>query len=85
MHCFERELRSLPAWLLRAYLEELGGRVTSDDCICGDGWQARLEQMEDYAIGSLRVGQVRLIWKGNDRALQEVWPRLEQKLARAGG
>lgn len=75
----------MPAWLLREYLEELGGHVASDDCICGEGWQARLIAMEDYVIGSLRVGQVRLEWKGNDLALLQVWPRLEQKLARAGG
>lgn len=85
MHIFTRELRSMPIWLIREYLEELGGSVTSDDCISGEGWQACLTAMEDYVIGSLRVGQVHLEWKGNDRALEQVWPRLEQKLARAGG
>lgn len=85
MHTFIRELRSMPIWLLREYLEQVGGEVSSDDCICGSGWQARLTQMDDYVIGSLRVGQVQLEWKGNDLAVQQVWPLLEQKLARAGG
>lgn len=75
----------MPIWLLRDYLVELGGCSTSNELVTGDGWQAHLQQIEDYTIGSLRVGQVRLVWEGNDRALQEFWPNLEQKLARAGG
>lgn len=85
MQVLVRELRSLPTWLLREYLEELGGQVTADDCITGPGWQARIIKMEDFSIGSLSVGQIRLEWQGNDLAYQTVWPQLEQKLARAGG
>lgn len=85
MHHVTRELRSLPLWLLREYMEELGGQITSDDCITGPGWEARLTKVEDFSIGSLRVGQVRLDWKGDDQALASFWPKLEQRLMRAGG
>lgn len=80
MHTITRELRSLPIGLLRKYLEELGGRITSDDCISGEGWQARLTQLEDFIIDSLHVAQVRLEWRGNEQAYQTCWQQLEQKL-----
>ena len=85
MVTYTRELRSLPLWLLREYLEELGGQALSETRVQGQGWQAELAQLEDYRIGSLSVGQVRLIWTGNEQALHDTWPKLEQKLARAGG
>ena len=64
-----REIRALPIWLLREYLEGAGGRSLDDGAVEGPGWIARLTQIEDYRIGSLAVGQV----------------RLEPKLLRAGG
>lgn len=85
MVTYTRELRSMPLWLLREYMEELGGRALTGTQVTGDGWQADLEQMEDFCIGSLRVGQVRLTWTGSEQALRNTWPKLEQKLARAGG
>ena len=60
MHGFSRELRSLPIWLLGEYLEELGGERLRNWDFAGPGWQASLTQIEDYTIGSLRVGQVLL-------------------------
>lgn len=85
MHTITRELRGIPAWLLKEYMETLGGKVAADGSIIGTGWQAQLIQMEDYAIGSLKVGQVRLEWQGDDEAYQTIWPRLEIRLIRVGG
>ena len=85
MVTYTRELRSMPLWLLREYMEELGGHALTETQINGDGWHAELERMEDYSIGSLRVGQVRLTWTGDEQAQRDTWPKLEQKLARAGG
>ncbi len=82
---FTRELRSLPAWLLCEYLEELGGVAGPSGAVSGPGWHATITQMEDFVIGSLRVGQIRLDWQGSEQAVEEVWPRIEQKLLRAGG
>ena len=53
-------MRAIPLWLLRAYLEELGGQVQADGSVAGEGWQARLTQLPDAEVGSLRIGQVRL-------------------------
>lgn len=85
MHRFTRDLRSLPIWLLGEYLVELGGEQNPDWIFRGAGWQAQLTQLEDFSVGSLRVGQVRIDWQGDDLALERIWPLLEKKLMRAGG
>jgi len=82
---FERVVTGVPLWLLRAYLEELGGQPGADGLLRGDGWQARLTQVEDYQIGSLRVGQVRLDLDGEAEAVGRVRRALEPRLMRAGG
>jgi len=82
---FSLELRSLPGWLLQEYVEELGGRLQSDGWLHGEGWQVRITPIEDFRIGSLSVGQIRLEWQGELAAYQRVWPQLEKKLMRAGG
>lgn len=91
----ERVLRGIPRWLLRGYLEELGGRVVQadqagepvaeEDVLAGAGWTARLTQIEDYQIGSLRSGQVRLTVSGEPDALAAMLTRLEPRLFRGGG
>ena len=82
---FECVVTGVPLWLLRAYLEELGGRPGADGLLRGDGWQARLTQVEVYQIGSLRVGQVRLELDGQVEAVDRVRQALEPRLMRAGG
>ena len=80
-----REIRGLPIWLLREYLEGAGGEATGDERVSGQGWTARLTQIEDYRIGSLSVGQVRLEIEADEQALADLLARLEPKLLRAGG
>ncbi|MGE3271525.1 MAG: hypothetical protein AB7P40_22435 [Chloroflexota bacterium] len=90
----ERVLRGIPRWLLRGYLEDLGGtgsEVTDgppgveEDLVIGDGWQARLTQMEDYRIGSLSSGQVRLTVTGDPDEVRGMLSRLAPRLFRGGG
>lgn len=78
-------LRSMPVWLLREYLTEIGGQPDCNDGYCGEGWVATIEKMENYTIGSLSVGQVRLIFAGEPEVLMETLPLLEEKMMRAGG
>jgi hypothetical protein len=82
---FEATLNGLPLWLLREYLESLGGQTAGDGSVIGDGWQARLTQVEDYQIGSLRVGRVRLELVGNPAAVEQTRKALQPKMIRAGG
>ena len=93
-HVHERVLRGIPLWLLRDYLEKLGGTVSEildgspdveEELVSGDGWQARLTQMEDYKIGSLSSGQVRLVVTGDADEVRGMLSRLAPRLSRGGG
>ena len=88
---YERTLRSLPRWLVREYLEDLGGRSDLDLAdsrtfrLVAAGWQATLEQVDDFQVGSLRVGQVRLTLSGAPASLAPMMAALEKRLFRGGG
>ena len=51
----------------------------------GDGWTARLTQVDDYVIGSLRVGRVRMILDGDKERVDALRPLLDKMLVRGGG
>lgn len=85
MEHLEHEVRGVPLWLLREYLVEGGGRAVGDDRVEGEGWSARLVQLEDYRIGHLSVGQVRIELDGTPEGLRAVDAFLAPKLLRGGG
>ena len=80
-----RDVRGIPLWLLRAYLVEAGGAAEGDSMVVGDGWRVFLTQLEDFEVGSLRVGEIRVEWEGEGEAFARMQEILEQKLLRAGG
>jgi hypothetical protein len=82
---FETVLRGLPLWLLRQYLLDLGAVPSSPNELVGPGWRAELEQVKDYVIGSVRVGQVRLALTGQPAAVAALRQALAPRLLRAGG
>ncbi len=79
-----REIRGIPFFLLREYLEELGGTATSEDRVQGPGWQAHLERMQPFRLGSLSVGQTRVILEIEDHLADEFMERFSLKTLRAG-
>lgn len=81
----ERVIRGVPLWLLREYVVGVGAQVEGDGWLQGDGWRAELTQLDDYVIGSLRVGQVRLVIEGEADSVTRAWAALEPKLLRGGG
>src|SRR4051812_13461414 len=91
----ERVLRGIPRWLLVDYLVDLGGTAVEiddlsvvgpdEDLVTGDGWQARLSQMEDFKIGSLSSGQVRLVVTGDPDEVRGMLSRLAPRLFRGVG
>lgn len=85
MIVYQREVRGIPLWLLREYLEAEGGEVGEDGRIVGPGWMARLTQMDDYRIGSLRVGQVLIEMEGESEPMAHMQQVMEKKLIRGGG
>lgn len=75
---------AIPLWLLREYLEELGGTAQSETVVAGDGWRAELVKLPDKVLGSLRVGRVELTLRGDPAALARLRPGLDRKTLRAG-
>lgn len=82
---FEIVVRGVPIWLLRDYLQQVGGQGQVNGWCQGDGWRARLTQADDYAIGSLKVGQVKLEIEGEASAVARTRDGLEPRLLRGGG
>lgn len=80
-----RELRGIPIWLLKIYLCEIGGSDMGENEIQGPGWRILLAQIDDFQVGSLRVGQVRLQLEAEENVLEGLNTTLEKKLLRAGG
>ncbi len=79
-----REMRGIPFFLLREYLVELGGTATQEDRVEGAGWWVSLFRMEPFRIGSLSVGQTRLVIEIVDPLADEFMERFEKKTLRAG-
>ena len=76
--------QGIPLWLLREYLQELGGTAAGDESVQGDGWTATLSKAEPFRIGSLVIGRVQLVLKGDPDAIARIRPGLDQKTMRAG-
>lgn len=79
-----REMRGIPFFLLREYLEELGGTSTGENRVAGPGWQVDLSRMEPFRIGSLSVGQTKLVIEVEDDLADEFMERFALKTLRAG-
>jgi hypothetical protein len=79
------DIRSIPLWLLRDYLVDLGGVAQGEEVVAGPGWEARLTRLEPFQLGSLRVGQVRMELSGDPEALAALEKVLWLKLIRGGG
>ncbi|MHC4959437.1 MAG: DUF1952 domain-containing protein [Planctomycetota bacterium] len=82
---FSRDVRGIPLWLLRDYMVDEGGTAEGDTVVVGDGWRMTLTQLDDFRIGSLVVGEIRVELDGDPDAIARILPILEQKLVRAGG
>ena len=66
MRTIVHEMRGIPYYLLKEYLQELGGTLAGDDLIQGDGGSVKIEKMEPFRLFSLSVGQSRLTMELND-------------------
>lgn len=80
----ERAVHGVPIWLLQEYLEALGG-IGEGETVIGKGWQAHLEKMEPYRIGSLSIGRVKLLLEGDESVVSSLLEKLELKTLRGGG
>jgi len=73
----------LPAWLLEAYLLELGGRRGDDSgAVVGDGWRATLKP-ERGGAGHIGIARVTVTIEGDEAS--GVLTALRKKAQRGGG
>ena len=84
MQKITREIRGIPYFLLKEYLEELGGHQVKRDEIAGDGWSVKLIKMAPYKLFSLEVGQTRLEMALEDEIAEDFLKRFSMKTMRAG-
>ncbi len=84
MQALVRELRGIPYFLLKEYLQEMGGILAGENIVRGNGWAVTLEHMEPYRLGSLEVGQTHLTMELDDLIAKDFLQRFEMKILRAG-
>lgn len=80
-----RLYRSLPRWLAVDYLCAIGGQAQDDNHIAGAGWHAVVSDADDVCIGAARVGQIQIVFAGDEVQVQRVIAGFEKKALRAGG
>jgi hypothetical protein len=80
-----REMRGIPLWLLREYLQEMGGTAVDDQRVQAASWSVRLTRLEPFRLGSLVVGQTRLEIEIEDQLADEFMQQFSKKTLRAGG
>ncbi|MBK8985525.1 MAG: DUF1952 domain-containing protein [Chloroflexi bacterium] len=85
MAAINRIIRGIPAWLMGEYLQEMGGVAAGDGRYTHPQWSATVQQIEDYQLGALRVGQIQFLVEIEDEALPHFQKRLDLKLLRGGG
>lgn len=80
-----REMRGIPYFLLKEYLQEMGGILVNEDLVSGQGWRVQLDRMEPFRLGSLSVGQTRLTMDLEDDIAESFLVQFGKKTLRAGG
>jgi hypothetical protein len=85
MQNITREMRGIPLWLLREYLEEMGGIAINDNIIQAESWKVALTKMEPFKLGSLEVGQVLVEIEIDDNYSDDFFKIFNLKTLRAGG
>lgn len=84
MQTIVREMRGIPLWLLREYLQEMGGTAIDDGLVRAEGWSVRLTRMEPFRLGSLAVGQTQLDIEIEDQLVDAFLEAFAKKTLRAG-
>lgn len=84
MQTIVREMRGIPLWLLREYLQEMGGTAIDDHFVQAAAWNVHLTRMEPFRLGSLVVGQTRLDIEIEDQLVAEFMAQFDKKTLRAG-
>ena len=81
----EREYHGIPLQVITGYLIELGGTMTSEDYVSGEGWSATLRKGEPFTVAALRFATVHVTFKGDETVLKRLFATFDLKMIRVGG
>lgn len=81
----EMELRNVPRNRVMEYLQEAGGTPDGELSVSGEGWHARLEEMEPAQVITMTIRRDCLIIEGGDDIVPDVYAYLRRKTMRGGG
>lgn len=81
----EWDVHAVPLRLVQEYLQELGGQITGEERVEGPGWAVQIRKTEDFRLGSIRLGNLRLLLEAEAEVMETFLPALEKKLMRGGG
>jgi len=84
MRTIVHEMRGIPYYLLKEYLQELDGTLVGEDLIQGDGWSVKIEKLEPFRLFSLSVGQSRLTMELEERIADDFLERFKKKTFERG-
>lgn len=79
----------IPAWVLMRYLVELGGRPIEssepDLIVQGESWSARIRELPDRVVGSIRLASVEVTLRGDAATVATLAEALAVRTRRGGG
>ena len=70
MEIITRELRGIPDWVLKEYLESLCGQLQADGWFTAQGWQARYIRLQDFIYGPMVFQRYLLEFQGDAATLR---------------
>lgn len=79
-------LRGLSARLIRKYLSEVGGERQSQNRFRGDGWRAKIEQLDEVVLTeAFSLPRFRVSFVGKKEKLERVIPEFQLLTLRFAG
>lgn len=80
-----KEFRGIPRRVAEANIRALADARVAGGAFVGDDWRITLENLTPVTLGSLTLGRIRFVLRGNDAAVERVWEELAPSFLRGGG
>lgn len=80
-HC---DYYGVPDWLMKAYLQDLGGHATAPGTIDVNGCRVYMHKARPKHVGSLTIGGTTVDIAGTEGAIEHLLEELEWKTLRIG-
>lgn len=81
----EMELCNLPLERLMGYLVEVGGQISGQRTVTGEGWSAVLLEMHPAQVGMITVPRDLLMIEGESDIVERIHAQMRRRTMRGGG